>query len=97
MRRNSGFIAAHLDFALACQGFMDLWEEVDLLILPMVSSDHHPIRLRTSLGEPFTPRPFRFQDMWTMYEAFFPFVRDYWISPVPFGNPAHSYHKDETS
>lgn len=65
-----------------------LWEEVELLILPMVSSDHHPICLHTSLEELFAPSPFLFQDMWTHHEAFLPFVRDYWAALVPFGNRA---------
>lgn len=69
---------------------MNLWEEVELFILPMVSSGHHPIRLCTSLGEPFVPHPFRFQDIWIFHKAFFPFVRDCWAAPIPIGNSAFS-------
>lgn len=51
-RRNGGFTAARLDRALASQGFLQLWVDVELLVLPMVYSDHHPLRLRTTWASP---------------------------------------------
>lgn len=84
--RATVLVAAHLDCALANQTFLDLWAEVELLVLPMVCSDHHPIRLGTSTGDPFAPRPFCFQDMWTKHETFSKLVKDCWVAPIPFCN-----------
>lgn len=36
-----------LDRALTTQGFLNLWQGVELLIIPKKCSDHHPIRLTT--------------------------------------------------
>lgn len=59
-RQNRGFIAARLDRALASQGFLNLWDDVKLLILPMHCSDHSPLRFHAVLNAPSSPRPFRF-------------------------------------
>lgn len=72
--RHNVLVAARLDRALASQGFLNLWVEVELLVLPMICSDHRSIRLRTSRGEPYAPRPFRFWNMWRKHAAFLPFV-----------------------
>lgn len=42
-RRNDNYLAARLDRALADQPFLDVWDNVELHILPMLCSDHHPI------------------------------------------------------
>lgn len=81
-RRNNSFMAARLDRALANQGFLSLWDDVELLILPLHCSDHNPLHLRTSLNVPASPRPFRFQDMWTMHESFFDTVKQSWYIPI---------------
>lgn len=86
-RRNGGFIAARLDRGLASQFFLDLWDEVELLILPMQCSDHNPLHLPAVVNAPTSPQPFRFQDIWTLHENFFSTVKDCWLTPLPATNP----------
>lgn len=74
-RHSSCYTAARLDRALANQGFLDLWRGVELLVLLMVCSDHHPLHLSVSTRDPFVPRPFRFQAMRVQHEAFIPLDR----------------------
>lgn len=74
-RRNNGYIVARLDRVLASQGFLNLWDEADLLILPSLCSDLNPLCLRTTNVVPHPSRPFRFQDMWTMHDSFLPVVK----------------------
>lgn len=75
----NNFMAAHLDRALVSQDFMSLWDKVELVILPILCSDYHPIRLHASNHIHIGPHPFRFQDMWTHHPNFIDFVRSYWI------------------
>lgn len=79
---------AHLDRALADQTFLNCWDNVELLILPMLCSDHHTIRLTVAKNEPNMPLPFRFQDMWTLHEGFFILVRECQRIPTPPLSPA---------
>lgn len=75
-RRTNNFVAARIDRAITSQDFLGLWQDVELLVLPMHGSNHSPLRLRASVGNPNISRPFRFQDMWTQHEGFLFFVRD---------------------
>lgn len=86
-RRNSGYMAAHLDRALASQGFLNLWDDVELLILPMLCSDHSPLRLQAARKITTSPRLLRFQNMWTLHEQFHAMVKDNWYIPLPASNP----------
>lgn len=86
-RRSNRYIAARLDRSLASQNFLNLWTNVELLILPIICSDHSPLRLRLAAAVPNTPRAFRFQDMWTMHDSFQKVVRDYWTTPTSARNP----------
>lgn len=67
---------------------MSIWDEVELVTLPMLCSDHHPIRLRASNHTHIRPHPFRFQDMWTHHPDFIAFVRTCWVIPTHAANPA---------
>lgn len=86
-RRNDSYMAARLDRALASQDFLNHWDSVELLILPILCSDHSPIHLKTTVNRPSAPRPFCFQDMWTMHEDFMSLVRDCWNLPCPAPSP----------
>lgn len=53
-RRSTDLISAHLDRALASQGFLSIWSEVELLVLPHTCSDHNLILLTASVDLPPT-------------------------------------------
>lgn len=74
--RNGSYMTAKLDRALANQQFLNTWDIVELLVLPMLSLDHNPIKLRVTSSVSNTPWPFRFQEMWTLHVEFHTFVRD---------------------
>ncbi|KAL8523958.1 hypothetical protein ACS0TY_013788 [Phlomoides rotata] len=40
---NHGYMAARLDRVLVNDEFLDLWHTTSAIVLPRVSSDHHPI------------------------------------------------------
>lgn len=58
------------------------------MILPMICSDHHPIRLRATNHVHIGPHSFYFQDMWTHHHDFSTFVRTCWTLPIHAANPA---------
>lgn len=87
-RHRNTFMAARLDRALVTQNFLGNWDEVELVILPMLCSDHNPIRLRAANHVHSGPNPFRFQDMWTHHPDFIAFVRNNWNTPIHTANPA---------
>lgn len=86
-RQNGIYMAARLDRALATQGFLNLWDEVELLILPMLCSDHSPLHLRVNNRVASSPRPFRFQNMWTQHDQFHSVVKENWYIPMQNMNP----------
>lgn len=61
---------------------------MEFVILPMLCSDHHPIRLRAANHVHIGPYPFHFQDMRTHHPDFTDFVQTYWVIPIYAGNPA---------
>lgn len=87
-RRNNIFMAARLDRALVNHNFLNNWDEVELVILPMLCSDHNRIRLRAANHVNNGPYPFRFQDMWTLHPKFTDFVRTCWVIPIHAANTA---------
>lgn len=46
---STGFMVAGLDRVLASLGFLNLWLNVELLVLTRHCSDHHPLHLTTAV------------------------------------------------
>lgn len=57
-------MTARLDRALASHDFLNLWLNVELLVLTKNCSDHHPLKLTTTVQMVHAPRSFHFQDIW---------------------------------
>ncbi|KAL8457096.1 hypothetical protein ACS0TY_035074 [Phlomoides rotata] len=74
-----GFMAARLDRALVNQSFLDPWHSIEVVVLHMNMSDHHPllINFRTKAETPIH-RPFRFQAIWTQDATFLQTVTTSW-------------------
>ncbi|KAL8529263.1 hypothetical protein ACS0TY_006623 [Phlomoides rotata] len=88
-RSNHGYMAARLDRVLVNDEFLDIWHSTSAIVLPRISSDHHPIllRLHETLGHVI--RPFRFQHMWTTHSSLTHMVSTSWAQPTTASSPIH--------
>jgi exonuclease III len=70
--RRSGHqhIACRLDRFLVTEELMETGSDLDSLILPKAGSDHWPLALQLSLGEPPKFKPFRFEKFWLSHPDF---------------------------
>ncbi|KAL5568334.1 hypothetical protein UlMin_024909 [Ulmus minor] len=70
---DDSIIRAKPDRGVANADWWDLFPNVDVKILPNVTSDHSPIILNSDGGSNFLRRPFRFEVVWTRD------IRSHWV------------------
>jgi len=78
--RRSGHqhIACRLDRFLVTEELMETGSDLDSLILPKAGSDHWPLALQLSLGEPPKFKPFRFEKFWLSHPDFTRLAKHWW-------------------
>ncbi|KAL8480422.1 hypothetical protein ACS0TY_027088 [Phlomoides rotata] len=86
-RSNHGYMDAHLDRVLVNDEFLDLWHATSAIVLPHISSNHHPILLKLHASAGNLIRPFRFQQIWTTHSSFIPMVFASWSQYVTATSP----------
>jgi hypothetical protein len=65
-RNGFATIKERLDRALASLDWVHLHPEFSLIHLPASISDHNPILLNTNTTSSFLPKPFKFEEFWTL-------------------------------
>jgi hypothetical protein len=65
-RQGIATIKERLDRGLASLDWIHLHPDFSLIHLPASISDHNPISLNTNTSSTFLPRPFKFEEFWTL-------------------------------
>ncbi|KAF7826284.1 Transposon TX1 uncharacterized 149 kDa protein [Senna tora] len=77
-RRNDDVVWARLDRALCNSDWLHNFPCTTFCSLPVAASDHSPLIINSSGDRPFCKRPFRFENLWLMFERCNSIVRSTW-------------------
>jgi hypothetical protein len=77
-------IKERLDRGLATPSWVYLHPEFSLVHLPGHNSDHNPITLNTNTSSSFLPRPFRFEEFWSLDPSCGQVIETAWQKFIPF-------------
>jgi hypothetical protein len=76
-------IKERLDRELASPSWVHLHPEFSLLHLPAHNLDHNPISLNTNTTSCFLPRPFRFEEFWSIDSSRGEVIESAWHKFIP--------------
>ncbi|KAF7844578.1 ribonuclease H [Senna tora] len=83
---------ARLDRALCSDEWLQSFPPTNLLSLPVLASDHSPLVLNSCGVRPFCKRPFRFENLWLMFDKCSTIVNQCWNMGVN-GSPSIILHE----
>jgi hypothetical protein len=76
-------IKERLDRELASPSWVHLHPEFSLIHLPAHNSNHNPISLNTNTTSCFLPRPFRFEEFWSIDSSCGQVIESTWHKFIP--------------
>ncbi|XP_043720916.1 uncharacterized protein LOC122668414 [Telopea speciosissima] len=93
-RAGSNRIACKLDRVLVNEEWLTSFPTSHAIFDNLDISDHSPISLEIQPFTSFSPKPFKYFDMWSSHETFLPLVQEAWNKPVfSFSSPLLAFSK----